>query len=164
MKKFYTNNTMNNNMDSKNLFDSPISNTKSQDLTIYRLTINRTFKTPKGIRIDIKKTENNQKEIILSWTEGYKPGIEEEENSKTLNEKESQEIENLIEKMDFWNLKRNEDGLPGLDGGTCVFEVYDPSKKYHAIERWSPWARRKENEEYVELITYLINLAGIKIR
>jgi len=147
----------------KNKFDSPISSTKSSDLTIYRLIINRTFKKPVGVRVDVKKNEENLKEIILSATEGNAPSTSEKEISKTLGENEIQEIEKYIEKMDFWNLKKDEGGLPGLDGSTCVFEVNDKSK-YHAIERWSPWSRAKENEDYVELITYLLNLAGVTIK
>jgi len=146
----------------KNKFDSPIHNSKSLNSTIYRLTINRTFKNPVGIRIDVKENENNLKEIILSGTEGSPPGTNEKEIIKTLGEKEIQEIEKYIEKMDFWNLKKDEGGLPGLDGSTCVFEVNDKSK-YHVIDRWSPWSRRRENEGYVELITYLLNLADISI-
>ena len=146
----------------KNKFDSSIYNTESLDLTIYRLTINRSFKNPVGIRVDVKKNEDNQKEIILSAAGGYKPGTKEEEISKTLTEKETQEIEKYIEKMDFWNLKKDEGGLPGLDGGTCVFEVNDKSK-YHVIERWSPWHKAGENKYYVELIQYLLNLADINI-
>ena len=89
-------------------------------------------------------------------------GENEKDISKTLNEKETQEIEKYIEKMDFWNLKKDEGGLPGLDGSTCVFEVNDKNK-YHVIDRWSPWSRAKENKDYVELITYLLNLADINI-
>ena len=146
----------------KNLFDSPISNTKSSDLTIYRLTINRTFKNPVVIRVDVKNNENNQQTIILSATEG-KPGTNEKEINKTLNEKETKEIEKYIEEMDFWNLKKDEGGLPGLDGNTCIFEVYNKSNKYHVIDRWSPWHKAKENKYYIELIKYLLNLADISI-
>ncbi len=146
----------------KNKFDSAIYNTKSIDLTIYRLTINRSFKNPVVIRVDVKQIENNLKEIILSGTEGIKSGTNEKEISKTLNEKELQEIEAYIEKMDFWNLKKDEGGLPGLDGSTCVFEVNEKGK-YHIIDRWSPWHKAKENKDYVELINYLLNLADINI-
>lgn len=147
----------------KNPFDSPIYNTKSLDLTIYRLTINRSFKNPVVIRIDVKKKENNQKEINLSRTLGNKPDSSEQEISKILSENEIQEIEKYIEKLNFWNLNKNEDGFPGLDGSNAIFEVYD--KKYHAIDRWSPWVSKKakENELYTELIKYLLNLADINI-
>ena len=54
----------------KDKFDSPIHNTKSTDLTIYRLRINRSFRKPVGVRMDVKENENNQKEIILSARSG----------------------------------------------------------------------------------------------
>ena len=147
----------------KNIFDSPIYNTKSLDLTIYKLTINRSFKNPVVIRVDVKQNENTLNAINPSGAGVHKPGTFEKEISKTLNEKETQEIEKNIEKMDFWNLKKNEDGRPGLDGSHCIFEVYDKNKKYHVIDRWSPWHKVEENKYYLELINYLLNLADINL-
>lgn len=153
-KKFYP----------KNIFDSTIYNTKSLDLTIYRLTINRTFKNPVVIRVDVKKNEYNLNAINPSGAGVPKPDAIEKEISKTLSVKEIQEIEDYIEKMDFWNLNKNEERLfPGLDGSHCIFELYDKIKKYHVIDRWEPWHYAEKNKYYIELINYLLNLADINV-
>jgi len=154
---------MNSKKTEKNIFDSPIHNTKSSDVTIYKLTINRSFKNPVVIRIDVKKNEIMLNAINPSGAGIHRPGTPEKEIKKTINENETQEIKNCIEKMDFWNLNKNEDGLTGLDGSHSIFEVYDKDKKYHAIDRWSPWHDAEKNKHYIELIKYLLNLAGINV-
>ena len=57
----------------------------------------------------------------------------------------------------------NENRRPGLDGSNCIFEVYDKIKKYHVIDRWSPWHNAVENKYYIGLINYLLNLADINL-
>nr|MDO8109259.1 hypothetical protein [Candidatus Sigynarchaeota archaeon] len=142
--------------------EDPIYDTDSSDLTIYRFLYLRTFNNPIMIEVAVKKNENNLKAVILSGAGGYEPGTIEKEINKALNEKEIQEIEKYIEKMDFWNLKTN-DGQLGLDGSQCIFEVHDKSNKYHIIDRWSPEYYSEDNKYYIELINYLLNLADINI-
>lgn len=133
----------------------PIYDTDSSDLTIYRFLYLQSFKIPIMIKVDVKKNENNLKAIIPSGAYS----IREKEISKTLNEKETQEIEKYIEKMDFWNLNTSDGRRRGLDGSQSIFEVYDKSNKYHVIERYNPGSHFLENQYYVELINYLLNLA-----
>ncbi|MBN1214598.1 MAG: hypothetical protein JXA99_04070 [Candidatus Lokiarchaeota archaeon] len=139
----------------KNPFDSALYNLKSPDLTTYRLTINRTFKDPVVIRIDVKQNENTLTAIYPSAA-GIAP---KKEITKAISKEEVQEIRNYIEKMDFWNLiKDNNDGFLVMDGTKKVFEVYDKNK-YHIIERTRP----EVNKHYSKLINYLIDLTNFEI-
>ncbi|MBD3349996.1 MAG: hypothetical protein GF364_00740 [Candidatus Lokiarchaeota archaeon] len=141
--------------------EKPIYNSGSSDLTIYRLLYLRTFEHPVMIKITIEKNEILLRAIILSGAGGYEPGTVKTDIKRTLSEKDVQEIEKLIENMDFWNLNTNKERL-GLDGNQCIFEVYDKTNKYHVIDRWSP-EFYKDDKEYVDLINHLLNLANINV-
>ena len=136
--------------------EKPIYETNSPDLTIYRFLYLRSFSIPIMIKVAVKENERNLKAIIPSEPRS----VREKEINKTLNDKEIQEIEKYILKMDFWSLKTtNDPRLPVPDETRGIFEIYDKKNGYHVIDRLSP-GYKEETKTYAELINYLLNLAN----
>ena len=139
--------------------EKPIYDTNSPDLTIYRFLYLRSFSIPLMIKVTVKKNENNLRAIIPSEPRS----VREKEINKTLNDKEIQEIEKYIEKMDFWNLNTTNDArLPVPDESRGILEIYDKSNKYHVIDRLSP-GYKEDTKIYAELINYLLNLTDTNL-
>ena len=139
--------------------EKPIYDTNSPDLTIYRFLHLKSFSIPIMIKVTVKQNENNLKAIIPSGPRS----VREKEINKTLNDKEIQEIESYIEKMDFWNLNTTNDARrPVPDERRGIFEIYDKSNKYHVIDRLSP-GYKEDTKIYAELINYLLNLADANL-
>lgn len=139
--------------------EQPIFDTNSPDLTIYRFLYLSSFSIPIMMKVTVKKDEKELRAIVPSEPRS----VREKEITKTLNDKEVQEIENYIEKMDFWNLPTtNDPRLPVPDESRGIFEVYDKSKKYHVIDRLS-LGYNEETKIYAELMNYLLNIAGFNL-
>ena len=135
--------------------EKPIYDTNTPDLTIYRFLYLKSFSIPIMIKVTDKQNENKLRAIIPSGLRS----VREKEINKTLNDKEIQEIEKYIDKMNFWNLNTTNDSRrPVPDESRGIFEIYDKSNKYHVIDRLSP-GYKEDTKIYAELINYLLNLA-----
>ena len=140
--------------------EKPIFNTDSTEMTIFRILDLKSFSIPVMVKVTVEKNGNTLRAIIPSEP----MTVREKEINKTLSDKEIQEIERYVERMDFWSLKTITDDhrIPVVDEHRAIFEVYDKSNKYHVIDRLSP-GYKEDTKVFSELITYLLNLADANL-
>jgi hypothetical protein len=126
--------------------------------TIYRFTWLRTFHHPMAIRI--QKTTND---IRLTWKMsdgkgGYDPGKLFIDESKRLTVAEWKQFQELLKKVDYWNLPTIEkSGVMITDGSRWIIEGVK-NGKYNVVDRHTPG-----KSTYQEIGMFLINLTDLEI-
>jgi hypothetical protein len=136
---------------------------------IFRFTWVRSFDNPISIRI-----ENDNDKYVLYWKtsngiNSNKPGEIVIDKSKELRKVDWQQFNDLLNKIDFWNLNTLEFERKlyddyweyilnqGTDGAQWILEGVEKNK-FHVVERWSP-----ENTEYEKCCLYLLSLTDLQI-
>ena len=131
---------------------------QNNDRKIFRFLLFRTFE-PKNILI---RFENNADTIqifckVFKWqedSEKYKILVDKNIN---LTLKEWNEFNNMLEKLDYWNMKNYPYEI-GFDGSDWLLEGRY-GVNYNFVSKWSP----KDDDYYHKVCLYLLNLTDIDI-
>jgi|GEM_PF-630901 len=138
---------------------------------VYRFTWLRSFHPP----VSISLIKNGKQIIICTKTlqsnpvfgiqidlqgkvikdERYKNIPLKLNTTKTVNIKQWQTFNQLLQKYNFWYMPSTQNRL-GIDGSEWILESHQPDG-YYFVNRWSP--NRKREESFRELCEYLVNLS-----
>lgn len=137
----------------------PILYNQTSMSEVYRFTWLRSFHNPISIRI-----ENKCENIFIYWKRsngsgGYDPGQITKSRRKKLSESQWLTFINMLDDINFWELKTNDSTIAGFDGAQWILEGND-NTKYHIIDRWSP----NKESQYFKTCKYLIGLTDLKIK
>jgi hypothetical protein len=111
--------------------------TKDKKKEIYRFTCLRTFHNPFSIRIDV--VEEGKGILVRKLTSGkggYDPGSLKEIQSMDLSSAAIEILQDLIDKISFWNLPTTK-RVVGLDGSQWIVEAVR-NGRYHVVDRFTP--------------------------
>ncbi|HCY41797.1 MAG TPA: hypothetical protein DHV48_10645 [Prolixibacteraceae bacterium] len=138
--------------------EEPLIFNKKQNKSIFRFLWLRSFHNPIAIRI-----EKQSDTYLLTWklcngAGGYEPKKMIVNKTKTINKETWDSFQDLLLKVDYWNLKTNEVEIPGSDGSQWILEGTD-EKNYHVVDRWTP-----RGGIFYDCCNFLIELTDLEFK
>ncbi len=121
----------------------------------YRVLWLRTFHNPIVIEIQDKKDAVVLSYKISDGAGGYEFGELKQDTAFLINRQDWNQLTQLIQESNFWNLPTDKDEIPGCDGSELIMEGQHENG-YHMIYRWG-------GQEIGKCGRFMIELSKIKI-
>jgi hypothetical protein len=131
---------------------------KGRSTTVYRLLWLPTFDHPVSVRLVRRSEGAVLYAVLLDGRGGYEPGKIKVNKCKTINGKQWNEFQRLLDKVKLWEMPTELHRLDGCDGDQVILEAVSAGK-YHVVDRWSP----DREDEYAKLCRYLLTLSGLDV-
>ena len=138
---------------------------EKDDLETYRLMVLPTWGNPIVVRIEKRGKIFSVFARRLDGQGGYDPGKLAEAKDIALSPEESQELENLLQSLNFFQLSTR-DKVNGLDGDEWIMEGVSHGK-YHITTRWCAAyydPPKRGLVQFLKLCDFLFNKSQLSVR
>lgn len=132
---------------------------------VYRVMILPTWGNPIVVRAEKIEGVFQLSARRLDGQGGYDPGKLAESKDTKLSSADSQMLDALIQKLDFFQSPTKEEGINGMDGDETILEGVSKGR-YHVIERWTATYKTGERglNTLVELCKFLVDKSQLSAR
>lgn len=139
--------------------------TSDMQAEVYRVMILPTWGNPIVVRAQKLEGIFQLSARRLDGQGGYDPGKLVESKDTKLNLADSQMLDGLIQKLDFFQSPTEEEGINGMDGDETILEGVSKGR-YHVIERWTATYKTSERglNTLLELSKFLLDRSQLSTR